>query len=43
VTGQGAGAAAALAAEREVPVRDLKIKMLQKELASQGVWLRRSQ
>lgn len=40
LTGQGAGAAAALAAEREAPVRDLKIKMLQRELASQGVWLR---
>ncbi|MHA2068892.1 MAG: FAD-dependent oxidoreductase [Candidatus Thorarchaeota archaeon] len=41
MTGQGAGAAAALAAEREAPVRDLKIKILQRELASQGVWLRR--
>jgi hypothetical protein len=43
MTGQGAGAAAALAAEREAPVRDLKIKMLQRELTSQGVWLRGTQ
>jgi hypothetical protein len=40
MTGQGAGAAAALAAEKEVHLRDLKIKMLQKELISQRVWLR---
>lgn len=40
--GQGAGISAALAVEREIPVRDLKIKILQKELASQGVWLRTS-
>ena len=40
MTGQGAGAAAALAAEGKAPVRDLKIKMLQRELTSQGVWLR---
>jgi hypothetical protein len=40
VTGQGAGVAAALAAERATPVRGLQTQMLQRALTSQGVWLR---
>lgn len=42
VAGQGAGVAAALATQRATPVRVLQIPLLQKELTSQGVWLRQT-
>ena len=38
--GQGAGVAAALAAKNGIPVRELDIKSLQKELTAQGVKLK---
>lgn len=40
LSGQGAGVAAALAAQQQIPVRKLNISKLQRELLAQGVWLR---